>query len=205
MHYYNIESMPFGENIYIIYDDVSKESFVVDPGGNVKDIEKFIKNKDLTLKYIILTHGHVDHIAGVLELKKLYPSCDIVCSKKEQKLLKEPNLNLTSKYGLNISIEADRLIEEIDIISIGSKKLSFMITSGHTKGSMCIRFDDTLITGDTLFAGSIGRTDLPTGSYDEMMISLERLKNLDDNITILPGHGPSSTIGEEKRHNPFLR
>lgn len=206
MYYYTIETMPFGENCYILYDDVSKEAAIIDPGGSFRQIVDFIDKKELNAKYILLTHSHADHIGALNDLLDKYDDIELIASSKERKLLNNPMYNLTSRFNMkHTQFEATKYVEDKDTIKMGEHTITFYLTPGHTAGSMCIGVGDMLFTGDTLFAGSIGRTDLPTGSFDEISKSLVKLANMDENLTIFPGHGPSSTIGQEKRTNPFLR
>lgn len=208
MHCYMIETLPFGENCYIFYDEISKECTIIDPGGNYNNIIAFINKKQLTVKSVILTHSHADHIGALQDIIDNYKDIEIIASKKEKKLLNNPNYNLATKFHLNTThYEATRYVEDGDTYAIGSTLLKFIVTPGHTAGSMCIlaEKDGLLFAGDTLFAGSIGRTDLPTGSYEDMEKSLKTLAMLDENIIVLPGHGESTTIGQEIKYNPFMK
>lgn len=205
MQNYTIVVYPFEENAYILYDESSKDAAVIDPGGSVREIENFLDKKSLELKYILLTHGHVDHISGVDELLKKH-DVPTVISSNEKKLLQDSTLNLTSRYGLNSpKINNLQEVKDGDAITLGNEILKFIETPGHTRGSMCIFTDNKLFSGDTLFQGSIGRTDLPTGSFDMMNTSLKKLSKLDDTLEVYPGHGQPTTIGIEKRTNPFMQ
>ena len=205
MYYYTIETMPFGENCYILYDDVSKETAIIDPGGSFRQIVDFIERKELNVKYILLTHSHADHIGALQDLLDKYDDVELIASSRERKVLNNPMYNLTTRFNMkHTQFEATKYVEDKDTIKMGDYTITFYLTPGHTAGSMCIGVGDMLFTGDTLFAGSIGRTDLPTGSFDEISKSLVKLASMDEYLTILPGHGPSSTIGQEKRTNPFL-
>lgn len=200
-----IETMPFGENCYILYDEESKQCVVVDPGGSYDKIIAFIKQKELKPTAVILTHSHADHISVLQEILDKYKDIELIASKNEKKLLNEPIYNLTTKFGLkNTSFEATKYVIDGDTYKIGQHTLTFIMTPGHTAGSMCIMTDELLVSGDTLFAGSIGRTDLPTGSYQQMEQSLKKLAKLNDDLIVLPGHGESTTIGHEKNYNPFM-
>ena len=205
MQYYMIETMPFGENAYILYEEKHNLASVIDPGGSLDKIISFLEKKNLKLKSIILTHSHIDHIAGLQDLIEKFEGIEVVASKKEKKILNNPAYNLTMKYGFNYSFEATKYVEDEEEYQFGDEKLKFIVTPGHTAGSMCILAGDFMFTGDTLFEGSIGRTDLPSGSYNDMILSLSRLSKMDEELVILPGHGNASTIGREKKYNPFLR
>ena len=208
MHCYMIETLPFGENCYIFYDDISKECAVIDPGGSYNKIVNFINKKQLIMKAVILTHSHADHIGALEEIINFYKDIEIIASRREKKLLNNPNYNLTEKFNLeHNAFEATKYVEDGDTYTIGDTVLEFMVTPGHTAGSMCVlsKKDNLIFVGDTLFAGSIGRTDLPTGSYEDMEKSLERLAKLDKNLIVLSGHGDSTTIGKELMYNPFMK
>jgi len=206
MQYFRIRTFPFDENVYIFYDEQSSEACIIDPGGSFEKIRDFINKKNLKVKSVILTHAHADHIGALQELIDEYPDMEVIASKREKKILNSPAYNLTTNFGMkNTSFEATRYVEDGDRYKIGGKTLTFILTPGHTSGSMCVFDGEIMFTGDTLFEGSIGRTDLPSGSYQEMEISLRRLSQMDGDIIILPGHGDQSTIAQEKRHNPFLR
>lgn len=201
-----IDTLPFGENCYILYDNESKECAIVDPGGSYDKIVGFINQKELKPIAVLLTHSHADHIGVLQEIMDKYTGIEVITSKNEKKLLNDPLYNLTTKFGMKYtSFEATRYVTDGETYKIGENEVKFLMTPGHTSGSMCILADSILIAGDTLFAGSIGRTDLPTGSYDDMEKSLKRLSMLDEKLMVLPGHGPSTNIGEEKKYNPFMK
>lgn len=196
----------YAANCYIIYSDTSKEGIVVDPGGDVDVILNKIKDEELKVKYIILTHGHGDHIGGVLELKKAL-DVPVLIHEMDKELLIDGNKNLSSTMAMgSIEIEPDILVKDGDIIEFGDLKGEIIHTPGHTLGGISIKVGDSLITGDTLFAGSIGRTDLLGGDFDTIISSIKnKLLNYPDETKVYPGHGPSSTIGKERMTNPFLR
>lgn len=192
-------------NSYIIYEENSKEAIIVDPAVNYSQINDFISEKQLQPIVILLTHGHIDHIADTLLIKEKY-HINIIAHKKENEMLLRPELNLAPTFGYgDLYFSADQLIRDGDLLELGPFKIKVMHTPGHTKGGVCYLIEDQLITGDTLFAGSMGRTDLYGGNDEHMRASLYKLSLMDDNIVIHPGHGGSSTIGNEKRSNPFMR
>ena len=206
MQYFRIRTFPFDENVYIYYDEQSLDACIIDPGGSFEKIREFVNSKKLKVKSVILTHGHADHIGALQEIIDHYKDIEVIAAKREKKILNSPAYNLTINFGMkNTSFEATRYVEDGDTYQIGGKTLKFIVTPGHTSGSMCVFDGEIMFTGDTLFEGSIGRTDLPTGSYQEMENSLKKLSQMNEDIIILPGHGEQSSIGQEKKYNPFLR
>ena len=194
----------FGENTYLIADKNTREGAVIDPGGDVKDLIKYVKDNFIEVKYIILTHGHGDHIGCVPELKKATNACIIAHSDEKEILLdKKKNLSYRMHCGPT-EFEADEYVNEGDSVNLGDLKLKFIHTPGHTKGGMCIKVGNHMFTGDTLFAGSMGRTDLYSGDNKQMQKSLSRLKNYEDDIIVYPGHGPNTTMSIEKATNPYM-
>ncbi|MCR1876718.1 MBL fold metallo-hydrolase [Paraclostridium bifermentans] len=194
----------FGENTYLIADKNTREGAVIDPGGEVDDLMRFIKDNFIDVKYIILTHGHGDHIGCVPKLKEATNACIIADSEEKELLLdKKKNLSYRMHCGA-IEFDADKYVNEGDSIKLGELKLKFIHTPGHTKGCMCIKVGNHMFTGDTLFAGSMGRTDLYSGDDNQMKKSLNRLKKYEDDIIVYPGHGPNTTMGIEKATNPYL-
>lgn len=196
----------YAANCYIVYSETTKDGIVVDPGGDVDDLVDFIERKGLKIKNIILTHGHGDHIGGVIGLKKAL-NADVMIHKDDHELLIDGNKNLSSTMAIgSVAIEADRLLNDGDIIEFGDLKAEVIHTPGHTKGGIALKINDSIITGDTLFAGSIGRTDLLGGDYETIIKSIkEKLMILPDEVEVLPGHGGISTIGRERATNPFLK
>lgn len=202
----------FGINTYLVFDPETKECAVIDPGMSTpeeeKSIENFIAEKGLTLTQVINTHLHIDHVAGIPFLQKKYGAP--VKAHEGDKFLGDGIKEQARMFGLNLpldNIEISEYLKAGDKIKIGNGELEVLEVPGHSKGSIAL-YDPSggfLITGDALFKGSIGRTDLPGGNYRELISSIEsRLLSLPDETVVLPGHGPSSTIGEEKEGNPFL-
>jgi len=192
---------PLLVNTYVVADPDTKEAVLIDPGGGVLDIRRFIDKNGLELKFIINTHGHGDHIA-------IDDSFDVpvYVHKLDGEFLKDAGKNLSGSFGFPITVRsADRLLQDGDILKLGRLKLEVIHTPGHTPGSISVKVDSTVFTGDALFAGSIGRTDFNYGDGSLLIRSIkEKLLTLPDETVIYPGHGPSSTIGEERRSNPFL-
>lgn len=195
----------YAVNCYIVYND-DKKGFIIDPGGDYDDILKFIKQENITLEFILLTHGHGDHIGAVNNLISDF-NIPLYACEKEKSLLNDPIINLSKSIPpfKPIQLVADNWIKDSDIINFYDLKLKIIETPGHTVGSICILVGSTMFTGDTLFRMSIGRSDLPTGSYDEIINSVKKLYNYDDNIRVLPGHGPETILKFEKENNPFMK
>ncbi len=192
-------------NSYLLYDTEEKKAYVIDPGLNGKAILKFLEQNELTLESILLTHGHGDHIAELFMLLEKYPA-KVYANEEEKILLGNADKNhSTLMTGIAVELEADFYVGEGDSIQIGKETLNVVHTPGHTKGGVCYYNDRELFTGDTLFRGSIGRTDLYGGNYDEILNSLVRLAKLNPELTVYPGHGPKSTLAREIATNPFYR
>lgn len=196
----------YAANCYILYSEKEREGIIVDPGGDVEDIVKFVKENDIDIKNIVLTHGHGDHIGGVKELKDEL-QVDLLIHEADVEMLKDDNKNLSSIMAIgSIEISPDGFLSDGDIVEFGDVKLSVIHTPGHTLGGICLFADDKLISGDTLFKGSIGRTDLEGGDYESILNSIrEKLLVLPDHTIVYPGHGPETTIEYEKNNNPFLK
>ena len=200
-----IEDRFMGENTYLLGDESTGKCAIIDPGATLSDILSRVKKRNLTVEYIILTHGHADHIGTVKKLKE-ETNAKIVAHENERELLIDRKKNLSVRFPCGPQeFEADVYVKDKDKLAIGDLKITFMHTPGHTPGGMCIKVGNHMFTGDTLFAGSIGRTDFYGGDFKQMNKSLSKLANQDENIIIYPGHGPTSTIGNEKRMNPYMR
>lgn len=192
-----------GSNVYVLSD--RGECVVIDAGAMVEDILPHIQRSGCKLKYIVLTHGHGDHIASVNELREATGAL-VVAHKEEEKLLLEPEYNCSYEIcNRLITIKPDILVEEGDEISFGDTVLSFLYTPGHTRGSMCIQCESNLFTGDTLFCGSVGRTDLPTGDIESLEDSINKFRMISDRCVVYPGHGELTTMGDEKINNVWFR
>lgn len=192
------------ENTYILTDSETNQGMVIDPGCYTPAMKKELR--DLTeLKYIILTHAHGDHMGALNAIRKDYPDAVLIAGVKEKKLLLDAENNGSMEFSPEpVSTEADRYVSEGDSVTLGSIKFTFMETPGHTQGGICICGDGKIFTGDTLFFRSIGRTDLYSGNMEQMRKSLQKLMRLPDEIQVLPGHGPGTSIGAEKKGNPFV-
>lgn len=190
-----------GENTYLFTDVASGESAVVDPDFQNISISDVLKDQRVT--YVLLTHCHFDHMASAEEVKKL-TGAKILIHELDAAGLKNPSINLSGMFGGAISFEADRVLRDGERIVLGESKIKVFHTPGHTCGSCCYICDDSMFTGDMLFACSVGRTDFPTGDVLEMKKSIERLKNLSGNYTVYPGHDEVTSLSDEKKHNPYF-
>lgn len=206
MKVFKLEVGSLGTNCYIVVCEATKETFVVDPGGSVTEILRILKQNQLNLKFIVNTHGHADHIMGNAELQQA-TGVPLYIHEKDAPMLTSAQANLSAFMGAGFTAnKADGFLKDGDTISVGSLQFTVRHTPGHTPGGICLINDEAAITGDTLFAESIGRTDFPGGSYAELLKSIrEKLMPLADEVKVMPGHGPDSTIGWEKRMNPFLQ
>lgn len=191
----------YGANCFIIMDEDTKEAIVLDPGGDVDDIEKAINAVGAQVKYILLTHGHVDHTSGAAELKNIVNAPVGINKNDDDLIMSGGNL-----YGPLLKNGADIYIKEGDVFKVGDIELKCIETPGHTPGGMSFLVENAIFTGDTLFYRSVGRTDLEGGDQDTLINSIKsKLMILDDNIIVYPGHGPQSLIGNERTNNPFIR
>lgn len=203
----------FDINTYLVFDPDTKECAIIDPGMTTpeeeKAIENFIAEKGLTLTHVINTHIHIDHVAGIPFLREKY-GAPVLAHEGDKKLGVKIGHQVAA-FGLNLdmdTLEISEFVKEGDKIKIGNGVLEVLEAPGHSKGSIGLYDPDGkyLISGDALFQGSIGRTDLPGGDYDELIDSIEnKFLTLPDDTVVFPGHGPATTIGDEKQSNPFLR
>ena len=187
-------------NTYLVRDEVNNKCFIVDPAEPSDKLKAEIISSGATPEYIILTHGHGDHTGGIDDLKKAFPGIRLVACKKERKFL----YNRSQSFGSG-GIVADIEVSDNDTLTVGNIKLTFIETPGHTPGGMCIYTNGVLFSGDTLFHTSVGRTDFPGGSYQDLITSIkEKLFVLPDDTRVLPGHDTETLISYEKRYNPFV-
>ncbi|MGB9892167.1 MBL fold metallo-hydrolase [Thermodesulfovibrio yellowstonii] len=195
---------PLFVNCYIIYDERTKEAVVIDPGDEPDLILDFIKEENLNLKYILCTHGHFDHIGSVKELRD-ETGAKVVLHEKDIEIYRNSPQIAMQFFGIEIEPqpEPDILIKNGEILNTGNVQLTVIHTSGHSPGSVCFYTDGYIFTGDTLFAGSVGRTDIIGGSMNELLNSLKKIASLPDETIVFPGHGPKTKIGIEKKTNPF--
>lgn len=189
-------------NSYVLFDEKNGVAALFDAPAEADRIIAFLNEKGLSLKYIFLTHAHFDHIMALSELKET-TGAQIVIHRDEEQYLNNTELNLS--YFPLPSVKADIKVCDGDVIEFADVKIKVIHTPGHTLGGVCYLFDETLVSGDTLFYGSIGRYDFPMGDFDTEINSIkEKLMVLPDNIKVYPGHGPATTIGNERKENPYL-
>jgi hydroxyacylglutathione hydrolase len=203
-------TMPIGysqENTYIYYDESTREGVIIDPGGDGNLILEVIEENKLTIKNILLTHGHFDHIESVHFMKEK-TGAEVVSHKLEVVVTNDSNINLSSQVkGVPIEIIPDKLLNEGDEINLSNIKIKLIHTPGHTPGGCCyyVEEEKLLFSGDTLFFQSIGRTDFELGNEVELLHSIKyKLFLLPNDVQVLSGHGKSTTIGNEKENNTFI-
>jgi hydroxyacylglutathione hydrolase len=199
---------PLQCNCSVIGDEQTHEAMVIDPGDQIEHILKILAAENLTLKQIVVTHAHIDHVGGAMKLKGA-TGAPILMNQNDEALLKMLDVQ-AAWIGMRPpgAVKVDEAVGEGRVLKVGGIRSNVMHTPGHTEGSICLYFPEqkTLVAGDTLFAGSIGRTDLPGGSFDKIMRSLHhQLMQLPDDTQVVPGHGPVTSIGEERETNPFLQ
>ncbi|QGT99114.1 MBL-fold metallo-hydrolase superfamily [Candidatus Syntrophocurvum alkaliphilum] len=195
-----------GVNCYIVGCEETKEVAVIDPGGNPKGIVNFLKDNELKAVYIINTHGHIDHIGGNSGVKER-TNAKILIHENDAEMLTNSVANFSFLMGDKVtSPAADEFMEDGDVIKIGNTvELEVIHTPGHSTGGVCLKCGDVIFVGDTLFQGSIGRTDFPGGSHKELIQNIkDKLLCYEDEVVAYPGHGPATTIGFERKNNPFL-
>jgi glyoxylase-like metal-dependent hydrolase (beta-lactamase superfamily II) len=224
---------PLQTSCYLVYSDTNSNAIIIDAGGDPTEIIKYIKQFNLTPLYLVNTHGHIDHILGNPQIKKAFPKINICIHPVDAPMLQEAKYNLSTELGFEFfSPEPDRLINENDFISIPAEgttsrksthQFKVIHLPGHTKGGIGLLYQPTngsylqngrekvknsdafLFSGDAIFAGSIGRTDFPGGSHSELINNIrKKIFVLPDSTIIYPGHGPSTTVGDEKHSNPFF-
>ena len=197
---------PFATNCYILGSESSREGMIIDPGDEAREILKSVEDLGLDIKVIVLTHGHLDHIGALKEVAEA-TGAEVAIHRSDAEPLQGQYHSLGAMFGLAYPVPSppERLLEEGDTLDIGELRFSVLYTPGHTPGGICLLGEGVVFTGDTLFNSGIGRTDLPGGSYTELMNSIhDKLMALPDDTVVYPGHGPGSTIGAERRSNPFL-
>ncbi len=194
----------FAANCYVVGCPETREAMVIDPGDEAERILEVVDRLGVTVKYIVNTHGHVDHIGADLELKDR-TGAPLCIHRLDAALLADPGRNLSSWTNPLPPVAPGWLLEEGDVVEVGNLRFGVLHTPGHTPGGICLSGEGVVFSGDTLFAGSVGRSDFPGGSHAALIRSIkEKLLVLPGETVVYPGHGPTTTIGEERRSNPFL-
>ena len=197
---------PVQTNCFFLINEDTKEVLVIDPADHAQKIIEWMKSENLKPVAILLTHGHFDHIMGVEGIRKEY-GIPVYASRDEVDVLAKPQLNVSTMMGAYLSMKADELFCDGDVLELAGMKLKVISTPGHTIGSVCFYIEEekVLISGDTLFEASVGRTDFPTGSSRQLIESIKtRLFILPDDTSVFPGHGGTTSIGYEILHNPVV-
>ena len=189
---------PIGTNCYILEDDQTNLAAVIDPGDEPELIQEALEKEGVEVRYLLLTHDHYDHTTAVPALHRVYPQADIYIHQADA------NGAGSTLFPLAGEVDDLKLYDEGDVIRLGDHEIQVLHTPGHSPGSVTLKVEDVLFTGDTLFAGSCGRTDLRGGSYEQIMQSLKRLGELKGDFHVCPGHEATSTLERERRSNPFL-
>ena len=194
---------PFEANCYVVGSEKTGEGMLIDPGDEADEILGNVAGQKLHIGLIVLTHGHIDHIGAVKEVKDATKAPVAIHADSAKSLIRNAT---NTMLGLSYPVppEPDRLLKEGDTIKVGDLSFTVMHTPGHSPGSICLYGEGVLFSGDTLFREGIGRSDLPGGNTHTLMASLQRLMTLPPDTVVYPGHGPKTTIGWEKEHNPFL-
>ena len=203
----NLPSGALQVNTYLAVDEETNKGFIVDPGGYNPVLTKKVKEENIDIEYIILTHGHSDHICGANEHKAEFEGCKIIACAEEEEMLHDIRWNCSADFGMPYTVDADIYVNDGDELQVGSVELKFFHTPGHTPGGMCIyaEKEHVLFSGDTLFRQSIGRTDFKGGSFIQIKDSIHsKLFVLPDETYVLPGHMGPTEISFEKRNNPFV-
>ncbi len=196
---------PFASNCYIVGSEANKEGMIIDPGAEAEEILNNVKDLGLKIKSIVLTHGHIDHIGALKEVKEATGG-EVAIHSDDAKFLQGRSLGAAFGLSYPSPPPPDRLLKGGDSIDIGDLRFLVIHTPGHSSGGICLLGPKVVFCGDTLFNYSIGRTDLSGGGYNQLLDSIHtKLMILPDDTVVCPGHGPDTTIGTERRANPFLR
>lgn len=202
-----IETIIVGQldtNCYVVFDEESREAIIIDPGDEPDRIRAYIDAKNLGLTYILFTHAHYDHVCAVKELKGLYQAKIVMHEAEAQTYGATKKLCMSWGYDADDFPPPDIPVKEDETLRVGKACFSVIHTPGHTPGGICLHGENLLFSGDTLFQGSVGRTDLPGGNMQHLLLSLKKLARLDPSTRVLCGHEEETTIGFELRSNPFM-
>ena len=204
----NILCLPLGDyaaNCYVLTDDITKSAVVIDPGVPSDELNDALLGFEL--KYILLTHGHFDHIFGCKSLKEIYPQTEICIHSQDEGCLNDNKMNLAGDYEATPDVTADKVLGNGDIIDFADTSFVVLSTPGHSPGSVCYidEKNKLIFSGDTLFCLTVGRTDFQGGSFEDMMASIKKLSEFDDEYAVYPGHNRSTTIGFERKRNRYMR
>ncbi|MCR4616039.1 MAG: MBL fold metallo-hydrolase [Clostridiales bacterium] len=209
MKIYKANGYGYLSNTYVIIEEQSGEGAVVDPGGFSSELKDILGNGEIKkLKYILLTHGHYDHILGVYDIKKSYPDALVAIGEADGKCLTDPKYSLAAHCGeIQNPVEPDITLKEGDVLTLGDTQIKVISTPGHTPGGVCYLIDkeNVMFSGDTLFCMTMGRTDLPGGDALMMEKSMQRLSSIETEYDVFPGHNRKTKLSVEKAHNRYMR
>ena len=199
-----LEVGPFASNCYLVACAETKEAVIIDPGAEGRRIIKRVHDLGLKVKYIINTHAHIDHVGANAEVKEAF-NAPVLVHAADAPLLRSPQASMALFMGQSKVTPPDWTLEEGDLLEAGTLRIKVLETPGHTPGGISLDINGVLFTGDTLFACSIGRTDFPGGSFRQIIKSIkEKLLSYPDDTRVFPGHGPPTSVGDERLYNPFL-
>ena len=195
----------FDTNCWLAWNNQTSDAILIDPAAPEQAIWKFVSDNKLVVRYIVNTHGHADHIGGNAFFRKLL-NAPVCIHKDDAIMLENSKLNLSAYLEVDLSLPAaDVQLSDGDVLKLGDKEVRIIHTPGHTPGCISLKIENLLFSGDTLFCHDIGRTDLPGGDYNKIISSIRNnLLVLPDDTIVLPGHGPNSTIADEKQNNPYI-
>lgn len=197
-------------NCYILIDDDTRRAAIIDPAQCTAELLDKLETSNISsVDYILLTHGHFDHILGVSKLKEIYSNAKVAIHSMDAECLYDPyqSMAATSDFSEDIQtpVKADIILNDNDTIELGTLTLKVLHTPGHTRGSVCFVCDDVIFSGDTLFCKTVGRTDFKGGSMQDMLNSIKKLGSLDGDYYVYPGHNRETTLEQEREHNRYMR